>query len=117
MAGINAGRGFNAPAIWRFNSIRRFGGRRLTCARPFHARISSKQQEKLMQLKINWSQPSTWRGLAMLVSGVIVGGLTLFGYADEASQANGILQTLIGLMSGGMTTSGLIGVLSDDAKP
>lgn len=69
-----------------------------------------------MQIKVNWSQPSTWRGLAMLLSGVIVGGLTLLGYADAATQANGILQTIIGLLSGGMTTSGLIGVLSDDSK-
>ena len=69
-----------------------------------------------MKLSIDWSQPSTWRGATMLLSGVIVGGLTLLGYTDQANQLNSLLNTILGLISGGMTTSGLIGVFADDPK-
>ena len=67
-------------------------------------------------IKVDWSQPSTWRGIVMLASGIIVGGLTLFGYTEQANQANGILNTITGLISGGMVGSGAIGVLTND-KP
>lgn len=67
-----------------------------------------------MSIKIDMSQPSTWRGAIMLVSGVIVGGLTLLGYTEQATQANSILNTIIGLISGGMVGSGVIGVVVND---
>ena len=67
-----------------------------------------------MSIKIDMSQPSTWRGVIMLVSGVIVGGLTLLGYTEQATQANHILNTIIGLISGGMVGSGVIGVVVND---
>ena len=50
-----------------------------------------------MNIKVDWSQPSTWRGAVMLASGVIVGGLTLLGYTEQATQANNLLNTIIGL--------------------
>lgn len=67
-------------------------------------------------MKINWQQPSTWRGAVMLASGVIVGGLTLLGYTEQANQANNLLNTIIGLISGAMVGSGSIGILTND-KP
>jgi len=67
-------------------------------------------------MKINWQQPSTWRGAVMLASGVIVGGLTLLGYTEQATQANNLLNTIIGLISGAMVGSGSIGILTND-KP
>jgi len=69
-----------------------------------------------MMMKINWQQPSTWRGAVMLASGVIVGGLTLLGYTEQATQANNLLNTIIGLISGAMVGSGSIGILTND-KP
>jgi len=67
-------------------------------------------------MKINWQQPSTWRGAVMLASGVIVGGLTVLGYTEQATQANNLLNTIIGLISGAMVGSGSIGILTND-KP
>lgn len=69
-----------------------------------------------MAIKVDWSQPSTWRGAIMLASGIIVGGLTLLGYTEQANQANSLLNTIIGLISGGMVGSGVIGVVAND-KP
>lgn len=67
-----------------------------------------------MKIKIDWSQPSTWRGVIMLASGIIVGGLTLLGYTEQANQANSIMNAIIGMISGGMVGSGAIGVLTND---
>ena len=50
----------------------------------------------------------------MLASGVIVGGLILLGYTEQATQANNLLNTIIGLISGAMVSSGTIGVLTKD---
>lgn len=69
-----------------------------------------------MNIKVDWSQPSTWRGAVMLASGVIVGGLTLLGYTEQATQANNLLNTIIGLISGAMVGSGTIGVLTKDLQ-
>jgi len=70
----------------------------------------------MVMIKIDWSQPSTWRGVVMLVAGIIVGGLTMLGYTEQANQASGLLNTVIGLISGAMTGSGAIGILTND-KP
>ncbi len=67
-------------------------------------------------MKINWQQPSTWRGAVMLASGVIVGGLTVLGYAEQATQANNLINTILGLISSAMVGSGSIGILTND-KP
>ncbi len=67
-------------------------------------------------MKINWQQPSTWRGAVMLASGVIVGGLTVLGYAEQATQANNLINTILGLISSAMVGSGSIGILTKD-KP
>ena len=67
-------------------------------------------------MKINWQQPSTWRGAVMLASGVIVGGLTVLGYAEQATQANNLINTILGLISSAMVSSGTIGVLTKDRQ-
>lgn len=67
-----------------------------------------------MNLKVNWRQSSTWRGLIMLVAGVLVGGLTFFGYTEQANQYESVLNIILGLVSGGMSGSGLIGVITND---
>ena len=67
-------------------------------------------------MKINWQQPSTWRGAVMLASGVIVGGLTVLGYEEQATQANNLINTILGLISSAMVGSGSIGILTND-KP
>lgn len=53
-------------------------------------------------------EPSTWRGLAMLASGLMV----LLGYSAEAEK----LTPIFDLIAGGMVTSGVIGILAQDAK-
>ena len=65
-------------------------------------------------MKINWQQPSTWRGAVMLASGVIVGGLTVLGYAEQATQANNLINTILGLISSAMVGTGTIGVFTND---
>lgn len=67
-----------------------------------------------MNLKVDWKQSSTWRGVVMLISGILVGGLTIFGYTEQANQYGSILNVVLGLVSGGMTASGLIGVATSD---
>ncbi len=67
-----------------------------------------------MNIKINWSQPSTWRGAVMLVSGIITGGLTVLGYAEQATQANNLINTILGLISSAMVGTGTIGVFTND---
>jgi len=67
-----------------------------------------------MMMKINWQQPSTWRGAVMLASGVIVGGLTVLGYAEQATQANNLINTILGLISSAMVGTGTIGVFTND---
>jgi len=63
-------------------------------------------------MKINWTQPSTLRGIAMVIASVIATILQLRGYGDHTSEINTATESVI---TAGMALSGLIGIFTNDA--
>lgn len=64
-------------------------------------------------MKINWTQPSTLRGIALFFASLVATVLQLKGYGDHTAAINGATEAVI---TAGMAISGLIGILTND-KP
>lgn len=64
-----------------------------------------------MKLNIDWKQPSTLRGIAMLVASILATLLQVRGYGDHTAEINNATESVI---TAGMALSGLIGILTND---
>lgn len=62
-------------------------------------------------MKIDWKQPSTLRGVAMLLASVLATFLQVKGYGDHTAEINSATEAVI---TAGMAISGLIGILTSD---
>lgn len=62
-------------------------------------------------MKIDWKQPSTLRGVAMLLASVLATFLQVNGYGDHTAEINSATEAVI---TAGMAISGLIGILTSD---
>ncbi len=62
-------------------------------------------------MKIDWKQPSTLRGVAMLLASVLATFLQVKGYGDHTAEINSATEAVI---TAGMALSGLIGILTSD---
>lgn len=64
-------------------------------------------------MKINWTQPSTLRGIAMFVASTLATILQVKGFGDHTAEINTATESVI---TAGMAISGLIGIFTDDEK-
>ena len=64
-------------------------------------------------MKINWQQPSTLLGIAMLLASVLATVLQVRGYGDHTAEINSATESVI---TAGMAISGLIGILTNDKR-
>ena len=61
---------------------------------------------------INWTQPSTLRGIAMVIASAIATIMQLRGYGDHTAEINNAVESVI---TAGIGISGLIGIFTNDA--
>jgi hypothetical protein len=66
-----------------------------------------------MMMKINWTQPSTLRGIAMFAASILATILQVKGFGDHTAEINTATESVI---TAGMAISGLIGIFTDDGK-